>query len=239
MMKRMQGTASPSLVIRESPGAGKDTGLRVMPGESVVALGQTYDGTWTFVAKGGRFGWCSSQFLKPETPAPAASSLVVTSRASWGSLYTATQRMAPGAKDLVVVHHFAVPDVPFDATINEEEAAMRAVERHHVEKNGWKALGYSFVIFASGRIYQGRDWGFVGAHTPGKNSSAHGIAFAINGEAHALTSQAIASFRALVAGGVRAGWVASDWSIAGHRDYDDTRCPGDRVYGQLPALRGN
>lgn len=233
-MKTLTNTAS-ALVIRDTPG-GADTGKRIEQGEIVQAHGTSFDSAWTFVVAKAGAGWASSGYLSALATPAVVSPLGVAARAAWGSKYPAVQKMNPGPKSLVVVHHFATPDVPPIATVEQEESAMRQVESYHVETHGWKAIGYSFVVFASGRIYEGRGWGMVGAHTPGKNSSAHGIAFAVNGELHSLTLQAIAAFRALVHEGVRRGFVASDWKIGGHRDYDDTTCPGDKVYAQLGAL---
>ena len=41
----------------------------------------------------------------------------------------------------------------------------------------WSDIGYSFVIGGDGRIYEGRGWGRVGAHTKGQNSVSYGIGF--------------------------------------------------------------
>ena len=42
---------------------------------------------------------------------------------------------------------------------------------------GWSDIGYSFLIGGDGRVYEGRGWGRVGAHTYGYNSRAYGIRY--------------------------------------------------------------
>lgn len=234
-MKTLKCTAS-SLVIRATPG-GVDTGARVRSEELVQAHGQSYDGAWTYIVAGGGAGWAATQYLAALPAAPASTvPLPLVSRASWGSKYATSQPMTPDPKKLVVVHHFASPDVPVNATPEQEAEALRGVEKYHVETHGWKAIGYSFVIFESGRIYEGRGWGQIGAHTPGKNSSAHGICFGMNGQVRPATAAVVASFRALINEGKKRGWVSYGWAIGGHRDFDDTTCPGDKVYAQLGEL---
>jgi len=45
---------------------------------------------------------------------------------------------------------------------------------------GWADIGYSFLIGEDGRVYEGRGWNVVGAHTLGYNSVAFG--FSIMGD---------------------------------------------------------
>jgi len=42
---------------------------------------------------------------------------------------------------------------------------------------GWDDIGYSFLIGGDGRVYEGRGWGYQGAHTFGFNSVSFGASF--------------------------------------------------------------
>lgn len=44
---------------------------------------------------------------------------------------------------------------------------------------GWSDIGYNFLIGGDGRVYVGRDWDHIGAHTYGYNSKA--VAFSLIG----------------------------------------------------------
>ena len=45
---------------------------------------------------------------------------------------------------------------------------------------GWDDIGYNFVIGGDGRVYEGRGWDRVGAHTKGWNSIS--VSFAVMGD---------------------------------------------------------
>lgn len=45
---------------------------------------------------------------------------------------------------------------------------------------GWSDIGYSFLVGGDGRVYEGRGWGTVGAHTRGYNSNGIAISFVGN-----------------------------------------------------------
>lgn len=64
----------------------------------------------------------------------------------------------------VYVHHTA-DSGPRKATVLEEHAYLRRIEAFHVNTRGYKALGYSYIIMPSGRVYEGRGWNKKGAHT--------------------------------------------------------------------------
>lgn len=240
-MRDLRCTATSGLVIRETP-AGKDTTHRIPPGQIVKAHGESFDRAWVWVVTPGTFrtGWASSKYLEAVTAPGTTVGQLFEPRAAWGSKYGngGLPLPAPGLAAMVVAHHAKAPDVSPSASVDQERTAVRGIERHHVETNGWKAIGYGFLVCPSGRAYEGRGFGMVGAHADGVNSKSLGICFVIDGDAHELTPAAITTFRALVSEGIRRNAVASGYTLKGHRDVNiDTRCPGDKVYAQLGALR--
>lgn len=161
----------------------------------------------------------------------------VRGRGEWGARFGRGGAPEPGTAGAVVVHHFWRPHIDADATPEDEASAMRGVETFHVEERGWAGLGYNFVVFQSGRVYEGRGWGQSGAHTRGMNRRSHGVAFAVDGDEHALTPAAVYACRYLLDQGVRSGDLDPDFEIYGHRDFADKSCPGDLVYPVLRTLR--
>lgn len=102
-----------------------------------------------------------------------------------------------------------------------ERRAMREIQRFHQQGRGWSDIGYGFVAFASGRVYEGRGE-YHGAHCPGHN---HEPSVALAGDYSAkkpTTKQhlAVARLKARIFAG----------SIKGHRDGFPTSCPGDAAY---------
>jgi len=161
--------------------------------------------------------------------------VITIRRKDWGARYGAGTATAGGLK-LVVVHHTAGPDLAPDVPLDREKLVVAGIETQHVKTNGWNGIGYNWLIFPSGRVYEGRGWRHQGAHTPKKNSTSVGIAFVMNSEGKEPTAAALQSCRDLLAVGVLAGHLAAGFEIKGHRDFDSTKCPGQKLYARLSEL---
>lgn len=162
--------------------------------------------------------------------------MIVLSRDEW-SARKKQGGPVPVQLGLVVVHHFWKPHVDAGVPLSREVDIMQGVQRFHVEDQGWADIGYNWIIFQSGHVYEGRGWGRAGAHTKGQNSKSVGICFAINGDEFYLTPAAIEACRELLAEGVELGFIARNFQIKGHRDYAEKSCPGRLVYPILDSLR--
>jgi hypothetical protein len=159
----------------------------------------------------------------------------------------------------VHVHHtvnsndYAPEDVP---------ALLRGIYRYHTKNLGWSDVGYNFLVDRFGGIWQGRAGGsalpVLGAHTLGFNSTSAGIAVIGNFEEVAPERPVVSAIVKLAAWKLdkydrkpsgRAG-VFSQGSdkfasgqkvrlpvIDGHRDTNDTACPGSHLYAALPRVR--
>ena len=159
----------------------------------------------------------------------------------------------------VHLHHtvnsndYAPEDVP---------ALLRGIYRYHTKSLGWSDVGYNFLVDRFGGIWQGRAGGSAlpvrGAHTLGFNSTSTGVAVIGNFELVAPERAVISSIVRLAAWKLdkydrkpsgRAG-VYSHGSdkfsagqkvrlpvIDGHRDTNDTACPGAHLYAALPRIR--
>lgn len=130
----------------------------------------------------------------------------------------------PAAKVRAIRMRVAVNAAAKKETIDAEKAAMRAIQRFHQHTRGWSDIGYAFVVFESGRVYEARGQ-HVGAHCPGHNSEPS-CAFAGDFSTRSPGARAVASFDALREHVGARGW-------RGHRDGYPTACPGDALYGAL------
>lgn len=61
----------------------------------------------------------------------------------------------------------------------------------------WSDIGYSFLISGDGKVYIGRGYNVVGAHTENYNSRGYGVAFIGNFMTANPTSAAVQAFRDL------------------------------------------
>lgn len=159
----------------------------------------------------------------------------IVTREQWGA-EGGVGGWAPGPKPYVVVHHTSAPDVPCGATLEQEKEAVRSIERHHVQVNGWMGIGYNFLGSQAGNVFEGRGWDRAGAHAPGHNSDSMGYVFLIDGNLRDPTPAAVEAFREWCRTGIDGGHLAADFTLVGHRDVRATDCPGDKVYGMMTEL---
>ncbi len=193
-----------------------------------------------------------------ETPQPT-----IITRAQWGadeSLRTAEPSYAPTLK-VAYVHHTASTN---DYTAEQAAAQVRGFYAYHTSSLGWSDIGYNFLVDKFGRIYEGRYGGVeravIGAHAGGFNTSTVGVSMIGTYTSVAPTSQTLTSVQNLLAwklslsgldamgkdvltsgGGSTSRYPAgADVTvnvISGHRDTNQTACPGDAGYSRLPGIR--
>lgn len=134
--------------------------------------------------------------------------------------------------EMIVIHHAGFPDGDKDSS---------AVELHkfHQEINGWAGIGYHYVIRKDGTIEQGRKPKAVGAHAYQHNKNSIGICVAGNFNVAKPKAAQMDSLKLLTA------WLCQKYKldpmrkgvIVGHRNLNDTTCPGDNLYKKLDEIR--
>ena len=63
------------------------------------------------------------------------------------------------------------------ATPEGKDYDVETIRRWHVQGNGWRDIGYHYVIYRDGTIHLGRPLDQTGAHTSGHNASTIGIVY--------------------------------------------------------------
>ena len=139
---------------------------------------------------------------------------------------------------------------------------IRGMYRYHTKNLGWSDIGYNFLVDRFGRIWIGRAGGarraVRGAHTLGFNRTSCGVSVIGNFDTTKPSRKVLRAVAALAAWKLdRYGrnprgriWVTSEGSdrysagrrvrlpvIDGHRDTNDTACPGRYLYAALPRIR--
>lgn len=139
---------------------------------------------------------------------------------------------------------------------------LRGIYRYHTQTLGWSDIGYNFLVDRFGRKWEGRHGGidrFVrGAHTLGFNTNSTGIS-AVSDYQRVHPSESVQTGIAEVAayklsqgigrahghvtvtsGGsdrFPAGTKVGLEVIDGHRDTNQTACPGVNLYNKLSVIR--
>jgi hypothetical protein len=183
-------------------------------------------------------------------------------RAGWGAA-AVPPREAPvyGQVQLAFVHHTVTAN---EYGPEDSAAIVLGIARYHRNGNGWNDIGYNFLVDKYGQVFEGRAGGIeaavMGAQAQGYNSVSTGIACLGDFSTIAQTPVAMDALARLIgwklsvhgvptqgtvtvtsAGGPTnrypAGALVTFQRISGHRDGNNTSCPGTVLYGQLDALR--
>ena len=183
-------------------------------------------------------------------------------RSGWGA-ESCPPRSGPdyGQVKAAFVHHTVNLN---DYSQAEAPSVVLGICRYHRNSNGWNDIGYNFLVDKYGTIYEGRAGGvdqpIVGAQAAGYNAQSTGIANIGTFESVPQSNEAMNSMARLIrwklplhgvptqgtvtvtsAGGSTnrypAGTPVTIDRISGHRDGNQTACPGTALYNQLPDLR--
>ena len=160
-----------------------------------------------------------------------------------------------------VLHH---TDTTNSYTPDQSASIIRGIYYFHTHTNGWCDIGYNFLVDRFGQVFEGRYGGVsnavVGAHAGGFNYGSTGVAIIGEFQDTSVTPAAYNATRDLLAwklashkvnantkitvtaaafdgSNYPAGTQVSVWTISGHRDLDQTSCPGDFAYNLLGQLR--
>lgn len=158
----------------------------------------------------------------------------VQPRSAWGAL-PASKRYEPMVPERISVHHTEAPQpMSRDGAVSE----LRAIQRFHQHGRGWIDIAYHFLIDGSGRIWEGRPLSMVGSHVKDKNDGNVGIS--IMGDFSPRHEKPTgAQLKSLIA---LTRWLSETYSIPaerikGHRDQEQTSCPGQALYAHLDEVR--
>ncbi|HEX6918546.1 MAG TPA: FG-GAP-like repeat-containing protein, partial [Phycicoccus sp.] len=182
------------------------------------------------------------------TASAVAQRPVIYTRADWGADESIrTLQPEYGAVQAAIVHHtvnsntYSAADVP---------ALIRGIYAFHVNGRGWGDIGYNFLIDRFGRIWEGRYGGttraVIGAQAKGVNSWSFGAATIGDFTNVSAPSAVVSAYTRLVAWKAQihqfdpgkpanlAGTVYR--GVNGHRDVNQTSCPGAGLYKYVPQI---
>jgi len=133
-------------------------------------------------------------------------------------------------------HHTVTAQLDARATVAQEMAQMRSIEAVGQARFG-AGMSYSFLVFPSGRVYQGVSIGRLSYHTgQGRNANSIAICYPGNYETHEPTQVQLDATAELLRYGTERGWWTQRKIDGGHRDLKATACPGRNYYGKIGAI---
>ncbi|GFY44497.1 peptidoglycan recognition protein 1 [Trichonephila inaurata madagascariensis] len=154
----------------------------------------------------------------------------IVSRAEWGARESLSNETMVTPVPHLFIHHTAMSECDNFASCSQ---MMRTIQNFHIDDRGWDDIGYNFLIGGDGRVYMGRGWDRVGAHTYGFNRIA--VAFSLMGDfSHKLPSELMLNATTnLIECAKNENHVVANYKLHGHRDAGCTECPGSAFYNLI------
>lgn len=118
---------------------------------------------------------------------------------------------------------------------------VKEIRRWHVDNNGWRDIGYHWLIDRDGQVAAGRREIDIGAHVSGKNNGTIGICLlgglnstGRNKFEELFTVEQDTALKRLIAD-IRGR--TSITNVTGHNQYSNKACPGFNVTSYLRERR--
>lgn len=164
-------------------------------------------------------------------PKSAPFGIPVIARATWGAMPARPEHMDrnKGGWKRITVHHSADRDPPrLDGSLAASAAAVRSIQKAHIDgkETHYSDIGYHFVIDPYGKVFQGRELQWQGAHAYGDNNIQNlGVCLIGNFEEERPTEAALASLREML-DELRSTNKIPRSAVFTHHDLKNTECPG-------------
>ncbi|WP_051462914.1 peptidoglycan recognition protein family protein [Haloglycomyces albus] len=183
----------------------------------------------------------------PDAAAASDEPTLLYGRAVWNARPPSSPVSIISAPDTIVIHHAVWPNT-MDFSLDRAAQVSREIQDLHMDQNGWRDSGQQLTVGRGGHVMEGRHRSFEairygqnvhGAHVGGHNHHTIGI----ESEGTYTDADTIipsGQFGSLVQ---TCSWLCQQYglnpyhAIAGHRDFNNTICPGDALYQRLPELR--
>ncbi|WP_433242879.1 peptidoglycan recognition protein family protein [Actinomadura nitritigenes] len=188
----------------------------------------------------------AGRLLDQSAPLFTADAPHIYTRADWSARPPKrAAKVLDRAPDHIVVHHTDTGNST-DLSVGHAFSLSRYIQNFHMDKRGWDDSGQHLTISRGGAVMEGRNRSLasiragdlaVGAQVLHNNEHTLGIENEGNYMTTAPPDRLWASLMEVCV------WLCREYdldpaeAIVGHRDYNETSCPGDVLYSRLPALR--
>ena len=174
----------------------------------------------------------------PMTPTRAASvaGLGIIPRSHWTRFGPQATQLNPMNGVLrITVHHEGSTPVTFsdpDATA----ARLESIRAAHTRDRNWADIGYHYIVDRAGRVWQGRDIRFQGAHVKNNNEHNLGILVLGNFDQQAPTDDQVRGLVTTLRTMMTTHRVPLP-RVFTHQEINPTACPGRVLQARMANLR--
>lgn len=167
----------------------------------------------------------------PPSPAPAPVTVDLLCRDAWQAR-AAGDGMASHTIRQLTVHHPAASAT----TRSQGPAHFRSYQAHHQDNLAWADIAYHVGIDRTGHVFMLREWDHVGDTGTDYDPATHFLVL-VDGhfDEHDPSPAQLESLARVLAWASGHFGVGLD-TVAGHRDYASTSCPGEALHARLPAV---
>ncbi len=159
------------------------------------------------------------------------------SRSKWQAEDIIPSRMRPmnGVKR-ITVHHEGNPRPNIATAPAEVERSIHQIQKTHFRILKAGDIAYHYIIDRAGRIWQGRNIKYQGAHAKHNNSHNIGIMCLGNFEIQQPSSCQVATLETLCLR-LMQGYNIPANKLYGHRELKSTACPGKNLFPYVKKIR--
>ncbi|WP_193376371.1 N-acetylmuramoyl-L-alanine amidase [Mycobacterium sp. UM_CSW] len=162
--------------------------------------------------------------------ASAATSAQLLCRDAWGAR-PARAGGKPHTITRMTLHHEAV-------VLGENRNApshLRQDQRYHQDEKGWIDIAYHVGVDRNGNIYELRSTEFAGDTATDYNTTGHFLVLCEGDFDQEAVSEAQLQGAALAFAWAAQNFRVASNTLAGHRDFASTSCPGANLYAHLSS----
>lgn len=113
---------------------------------------------------------------------------------------------------------------------------VRGMQDMH-KLNGWKDIGYNFVVGGNGSVFIGRGWDFRGVHTDGYNEKSICIALIGTFKTFAPPKRQLLATQKLIEEGVKMRKLSKNYRLHAHKFVKRSECPGLALYESMQSWK--
>lgn len=159
-------------------------------------------------------------------------------RSYWGATSPTPSRLNRMTRiTRMTVHHEGCPKANWTTAPQDVAKTLRMIQSSHRKRLRAGDIGYHYIIDRTGRIWEGRNLTYQGAHVRGNNEGNIGIMLMGNFDIQSPTEAQLNALERL-SGTVIDYYNINPTRVYGHCDLVATRCPGRNLHNQLGAMRG-
>lgn len=188
-------------------------------------------------------------WVPPTTEGPANAEIptppfFIHGREEWADSGPIKSRLDPmGRITKITVHHEGM-DAAYACSPSQVKADLRTIQRGHEDRMHAGDIGYHYIIDYNGRIWEGRDLKWQGAHAGNSDANRGNVGICLMGnfDIQRPTSAQMGSLRTLLDYLMHAYHISAS-NVYTHREVKrmfglaGTDCPGKYLQSQMNAIR--